>query len=148
MKFMEDPDIRWTQRLQNYRKALSQLEKAVLLSRERDLSYLEIQGLIKAFEFTHELAWNVIKDYMEYQGDTSIKGSRDAARSAFRIGLISDGEGWMDMIQSRNKTTHTYNESTAEEIADNIIGRYFDLFKAFETKMESIRSEEQSSFFK
>lgn len=144
---MESLDIRWIQRFQNYKKALLQLQKAVQISMERELTDLETQGLIQAFEFTHELAWNVMKDFSEYQGDTNIRGSRDATRAAFKIDLISDGEGWMDMIKSRNQTSHTYNEATADEIAEDILTRYFILFNAFEQKMESIRSGEQKSLF-
>nr|VFJ60551.1 MAG: nucleotidyltransferase substrate binding protein, HI0074 family [Candidatus Kentron sp. DK] len=73
-------DIRWRQRFDNYRRALARLRDAVSLRKKRPLSDLEQQGLIKAFEFTHELAWNVMKDYFEYQGNTSITGSRDAIR--------------------------------------------------------------------
>lgn len=87
------------------------------LGRQRPLSEIEQLGLIKAFEFTHELPWNVMKDYFEYQGNTSITGSRDATREAFRRNLIDDGEGWMEMLQSRNKTSHTYNQEVADEIA-------------------------------
>ncbi len=142
-----DQDIRWMQRFQNYKKALLQLQRAVLISMERELTDLETQGLIQAFEFTHELAWNVMKDFSEYQGDTNIRGSRDATRAAFKIDLISDGEGWMDMIKSRNQTSHTYNEAIADEIAEDILTRYFTLFNAFEQKMENIRSGEQKSLF-
>lgn len=92
---MENQDVRWVQRLQNYKKALIQLQDAVQISDNRELTNLESQGLIKAFEFTHELAWNVMKNYSEYQGDTTIKGSRDATRAAFKMTLISDGKvGW------------------------------------------------------
>ena len=93
---MADKDIRWEQRFSNYKRALSQLINAVNLSNERELSDLEDQGLIQAFEFTHELAWNVIRDYFEYQGNSSIIGSHDASREAFQKGLIVYGEGWMD----------------------------------------------------
>lgn len=102
-------DTRWEQRLENFSKALKQLENAVLLAEERELSDLEKQGLIQAFEFTHELAWNVMKDYFFFQDNISIIGSRDATREAFSIKLIQDGEGWLEMIKSRNKTSHTYN---------------------------------------
>lgn len=116
-------DIRWQQRLVNYEKALSQLISAVNLSKQRSLSELEKQGLIQAFEFTHELAWNVMKDYFLYQGNTSITGSRDAVRESFSKGLITDGEGWMEMIMSRNQTSHTYNLKVANEIAEKIISQ-------------------------
>jgi len=136
---MNRQDIRWEQRLNNYNKALLQLEDAVTLAKERTLSKLEEQGLIQAFEFTHELAWKVMKDYFEYQGNTSITGSRDATREAFQVGLISDGEGWMEMIKSRNNTSHTYNEKTAGEIAGHVIGTYIELFKSFQQVMENRR---------
>lgn len=138
-----DQDIRWHQRLSNYSKALKQLEKAVKLSQERELSDLEEQGLIQAFEYTHELAWNVMKDYFTYQGNADIRGSRDAIREAFNKELISNGEEWMETIKSRVSTVHTYNEETAEEIANKITSQYFQLFIDFKEKMESIRSGEQ-----
>jgi len=144
---MENLDIRWIQRLQNYRKALSSLRKAVVLSQQRTLTDLEIQGLIQAFEFTHEMAWNVMKDYAEYQGDSAVKGSRDVTRSAFKMELIMDGEGWMDMLKSRNLTSHTYNEDVAEEIAEDILEHYFNLFEAFEQKMEQLRTGQQGNIF-
>jgi nucleotidyltransferase substrate binding protein (TIGR01987 family) len=131
-------DIRWQQRFANYQRALNQLADAVALSRERTLSQLEQQGLIQAFEFTQELAWQVMNDYVEYQGDSSITGSRDAIRAAFRAGLVVDGEGWMDTIKSRNRSTHTYDENTANELAGLIADRYLTLFQAFRERMQSL----------
>ena len=133
-----DQDVRWKQRLKNFSKALSQLEAAVTLSHQRPLSNLEKQGLIQGFEFTHELAWNVMKDFFVYQGNTSITGSRDATREAFKQGLIEDGDVWMEMIASRNKSSHTYNESTANELAERIINQYLDRFKRFQARMQSL----------
>ncbi|CAM2785709.1 nucleotidyltransferase substrate binding protein, HI0074 family [Flavobacterium succinicans] len=131
---MED-DIRWKQRLANYQKALGQLQKFIA---KGDLNELEEQGLIQAFEFTHELAWNVMKDYFIYQGTTSITGSRDATREAFQKGLVQDGAEWMEMIKSRNQSSHTYNESTAKEIKDKVFVVYYDLFVAFNEKMKTL----------
>ncbi len=136
---MAESDIRWQQRLDNYRRALSQLQSAVALGRERALSELEQQGLIQAFEFTHELAWNVMKDYFYHQGASQITGSRDATRQAFAVGLVEDGEGWMEMIQSRNQSSHTYNRATALALVERIMQRYAELFAAFAAKMESLR---------
>jgi nucleotidyltransferase substrate binding protein (TIGR01987 family) len=135
---METKDIRWKQRLENYKKALSQLQNAVNLGKRRPLSELEEQGLIQAFEFTHELAWNVMRDYFYYQGDNSITGSRDAIREAFHVGIIEDGDSWMEMIKSRNKTSHTYNNEIASEIVSKILNVYFSLFVAFQNKMEAL----------
>lgn len=131
-------DIRWQQRFANYKRALQQLVDAVALSRDRKLSQLEQQGLIQAFEFTQELAWQVMKDYFEYQGNPSMTGSRDAIREAFRVGLIKDGEGWMDTIKSRNRSSHTYDENTANELAALITDRYLSLFLEFKQHMQAL----------
>ena len=139
---MGNSDIRWVQRLSNYGRALTQLEKAVALAQSRELSELEQQGLIQAFEFTHELAWNVMKDYALFQGNSNIRGSRDASREAFQMELIDDGEGWMEMIGSRNKTSHTYNLDTANEITQNILGKYYSLFVDFQQKMLNLKTQE------
>lgn len=133
-------NLRWVQRLSNYEKALGSLTSAINLSKERPLSDLENQGLIQAFEFTHELAWNVIKDYFDYQGTQNITGSSDATREAFSKGLLQDGEGWMAMIQSRNKTSHTYNKAVAEEIIEAIQNSYYDLFVALMHTFKKIKS--------
>ncbi len=135
---MTDPDIRWRQRLGNFQRALGQLNGAVELSRRRPLSDLEKQGLIQSFEFTHELAWNVLKDYFAWQGNTAITGSRDATREAFQKGLVADGEGWMEMIQSRNQTSHTCNQAVADEIVEKVTGRYHGLFQAFAMRMQAL----------
>ncbi|CAN5275572.1 nucleotidyltransferase substrate binding protein [soil metagenome] len=134
---MNEPlDIRWKQRFQNYRKALARLSSAVKLANERELSDLEEQGLIQAFEFTHELAWNTLKDFLEFQGVAqNILGSRDATRLAATGGLISDGDAWMEMISSRNKSSHTYNEETAKEIAGAIVGLYHQAFEQLKTRL-------------
>lgn len=132
---MNVQDIRWQQRFANFKKALRQLKSAVELSEQRALSNLEKQGVIQAFEFTHELAWNVLKDYLQDQGNQNIKGSKDATREAFKVELIADGEQWMAMIQSRNISTLTYDEDTAEQLVSAIIGHYFPLFVALQTEM-------------
>jgi len=126
-------DIRWKQRLNNFEKALSQLEKFVLKGQQ--LNELEKQGLIQAFEYNFELAWNVIKDYYEFQGQTGIQGSRDAFRLAFNRGLITDGENWMKMIESRKKSSHTYDEETAEEIVNETLNRYIFMFLELKNKL-------------
>lgn len=133
---MNEP-IRWVQRLNSFKDALSKLQAAKALAEERDLSELEQQGLIQAFEFTHELAWNVIKDFFIYQGNPDIAGSRDATREAFKMGLIDDGEIWMKMIVSRNQTSHTYNRKIADGIAQLIITEYTPLLTKFCEHMQS-----------
>ena len=128
-------DIRWLQRFANYTKALQSLADAVALAGERPLSKLEQQGLIQAFEFTHELAWNVLKDYLEQQGIFGLIGSRDASRSAFQNGLITDGEAWMDMIKARNLTSHTYNPEVADSVTRDILMRFYPAFAALQQRL-------------
>lgn len=121
-------DIRWKQRFDNFQHALRQLTFAVQLRQERPLSDLEQQGLIQGFEFTHELAWNVLKDYLEMEGIQGIVGSRSTVREAFKRGLISDGEAWMDMIEKRNLSSHTYNQAIAQIVVTAIVDRYYEAF--------------------
>jgi len=136
---VENKDIRWIQRYNNFTKALSKLLK--FINKGDELNELEKQGLIQAFEYNFELAWNLIKDYYEYQGVTEIQGSRDAFRMAFNRGLINDGSSWMKMIESRIKTSHTYNQDTADEIAEAIFDTYFELFKDLHHTMGRIMNE-------
>lgn len=132
-------DIRWQQRFSNYQRALVRLQEAVALQATRPLSNLEQQGLIQAFEFTHELAWNVMKDYFVYQGNaTPIAGSRDAVREAFAVQLVTDGQGWMDMIKSRNLSSHTYNTEVADAIVKDVVDKYAALFAAFARHMAAL----------
>ena len=137
----ENLDIRWKQRLANYVNALHKLEEAVLyieknnLEQNKTLILDEIikEGLIQRFEYTHELAWNVMKDYALYQGNTTIGGSRDATREAFKLQLFTEGHIWMDMIKSRNETSHTYNQELADEIYNKILNQYYPAFLDFKT---------------
>ena len=119
-----------------------QLTEAVNLLHERPLSNIERQGFVKAFEFTHELAWNVMKDYFLYQGNTRITGSRDATREAFQNQIISNGDGWMEMIKTRNKAVHTYDESMVDDIIGKVDKVYFALFVDFDKGMQKIFNEQ------
>lgn len=156
-----DQDIRWTQRFSNYVKALDKLRQSVeyinhnLINKDdapiedegNVLDEMIKEGLIQRFEYTHELAWNVMKDYAEYQGNSNVGGSRDATREAFQLNLITNGHIWMDMISSRNKTSHTYNEITANEIYAKILNDYYPAFLEFKKIMEEKRSGKQQNFF-
>ena len=136
---MNQKDVRWQQRLTNLNSALEQLSDAVSLATSRELSLLEQQGVIQAFEFTHELAWNVMKDYAHFQGNVVIAGSRDATREAFKMGFLEEGDVWMEMLKSRNQTSHTYNKLLASQIAEKIVKLYYPSIKAFTEKMEQLR---------
>ena len=159
---MSKKDIRWEQRFSNYNKALKKLTEAIEYI-EKDLSAKEIdrahddveeildeivkEGLIQRFEYTHELAWNVMKDFLLEVGDIKIYGSKDATKEAFKSELILDGDTWMEMIKSRNKTSHTYNKETANEIYTKIINEYHSAFLILQSTMEGKRTGEQQSLF-
>lgn len=133
---MTGHDVRWRQRSSNFRRALARLVEAVDLSGQRTLTDLERQGLIQAFEFTHELSWKTLKDFLASQGIEELYGSRDTTREAFAQGLISDGEAWMEMIRHRNLSTHTYDEATVQEIVTAVVSRYIDAFQGLETRLQ------------
>ncbi|MEX0606044.1 MAG: nucleotidyltransferase substrate binding protein [Marinobacter sp.] len=134
---MSKQDVRWIQRFNNFKKAFSQLDDAVTLGQSRELSRLEKQGVIQAFEYTYELGWNLLRDFLRWQGNSGVTGPRDAIREAFSAGLIEDGERWMQMLQDRNRTSHTYNEETAEEILTNIFQNYHGLLTNLQQRMNS-----------
>jgi len=130
-------DIRWMQRFDNFKRALKQLDKVMLLLEKRELTELEEQGVIQAFEYNHELAWKVLKDFYEYQGVQSMQGGRDAVKEAFNKGLIVNGEVWFDMIKKRNLTVHTYNEETTEQILAAIVDVYYPEFVQLKNKLQA-----------
>lgn len=130
-------DIRWKQRFSNYEKALSQLQEGIENNGADPINIIK-EGIIQRFEFTHELAWKVLKDYLLYEGIQNVTGSRSTIKEAFKIGLISDGQRWMDMIESRNNTVHTYNEKILEVEYDKIVNHYFPLFIGLKDKMKKL----------
>jgi nucleotidyltransferase substrate binding protein (TIGR01987 family) len=132
-------DVRWIQRFSNFNKALSQLTKFI---EKKELNELEEQGLIQSFEYTHELAWNTLKDFLENRGAKQVYGLKDTTREAFKQNLIENGEVWMDMIESRNQTSHTYNEKTADEIAVAIVGRYYQEFVKLRNSLKNLAAKD------
>lgn len=150
MENIKEKDIRWVQRFNNYRKALYRLTQAVRIVSEQinednEVDDLLKEGLIQRFEYTHELACKVMKDYAEYQGYTDVKGSRDAFRKAFEMGIITD-KRWMDSIEDRNITSHNYYDETAEEIYLAIVEVYHPLFLDFEKVMLPFSGVEPTLF--
>ena len=132
-------DIRWQQRFSNYNKALSQLEAFL---DPPELNEREQQGLIKAFEYTFELAWNTLRDLLRSQGNATLLGSRDTLRESYRLGLIEAGEMWMLMIQDRNLTSHSYNRATADAIGAQILKNYLPCFQALRITLEQRLQQE------
>ncbi len=143
----ETSDIRWRQRLDNFEKAHARLLTAArvfgtLGTAGKDMRELACEGLIQRFEYTHELAWNVMKDYEAYQGYFDIRGSRDAIRKALAIGLVDDPV-WMETIADRNLTSHSYDEEAAYEVLDTIVNKYIPLFSTFLERMKKIGAEQK-----
>lgn len=138
-------DIRWKQRFNNYLKAFETLADAVALANMRELSKLEQQGLIQIFEFTHELAWKVLKDYLEHKGIVGLIGSQDATREAFKNTLIEQGEDWMKMIEARNLTSHTYDSGTAQQIVDDIMDRFYPAFVSMKKKFTTLYDQPEEA---
>jgi len=138
---MTNPDVRWKQRFDNYKKAHGRLKKATAFFEEHrsgDDMYIAMEALIKCFELTFELAWQTMKDYITYKGHVKdIHGSRDSIKAALQFDLIDDGQLWTDMIDDRNRASHAYDEENAMYLANRIIEYYRELFVKFEKKMES-----------
>ena len=112
---------RWRQRLENLSKAYSLLSEA---AESQELSRLEQEGLIKRFEYTFELAWKTLKDYLEAKG-LSVTYPRDVLKQAFQSGLVRDGEAWLEMLESRNTLAHTYDEARFNEAVERVRERFF-----------------------
>ena len=127
------PDGRWQPRVANFCQALDPrgtvVQPPALNERER-------QGLIKAFEYCFELGWNTLRDLLLAEGNADLIGSRDTLRLAFRVGLITDGEGWLRMVQDRNLTSHTYNRVTADQVGAQVEQRYIPCFRELRRTLE------------
>ena len=124
---MDNLDVRWEQRFQNFTKSMHYLEDALQIP-EPDI--VQKAGIIQFFEMSFELAWNMVKDYLEEQGFVEIKSPRGAIKKAFEIGIIENGHDWMDLLLDRNLTAHTYDEQKATDMEQLIQNKYFPLLKA------------------
>lgn len=125
---------RWKYRFDNYERAFLLLREA--LDEERELSQLEQEGVIQRFEYTMELAWNVMKDYLERENLVLPQVTpRAVIRAAFASRLISDGETWMDALDDRNKMSHTYDFKKFKEVIDRIRRRYLTVMGELYAKL-------------
>lgn len=124
--------IRWKQRFSNYRHALERLQEGAALKQPSDL---EKEGIIQRFEFTFELAWKTLKDYMESQ-EIPVRFPREVIKEAFRYALLDDGECWMSMLEERNRLSHTYNEHTAHKAHQHIVADYLPQLNALKDLLE------------
>ncbi len=124
--------MRWKQRLQNFDKAMDHLEVALHLS-EPDLT--QKAGIVQFFEMSFELAWKTLKDYLEEQGFLEISSPRATLKKGFELGLLEDGARWMQALEDRNLTAHTYDESTANQVLELIRNHYHPLLAALRERL-------------
>lgn len=119
------------QKIEHYNSALSQLEQAVAIYQKSHQDALYRDGLIQRFEFTVELAWKSLKEYLEDQGSViAISSPRAILKEAYAAGIILDGEGWNRILTARNITSHVYDEKTAIDVADQISNEFLPLLQA------------------
>lgn len=144
---MENKDIRWIQRFNNYKKALAKLEIVAAAGNKVNLSELEQEGMIQRFEYTFELAWKTLQDLLEYKGYLDITGPNPVLEQALKDGYIEDEKEWRNMKKSRELTSHTYNSETAEEIAASIIDVFYGMLKKLEMRLEEERGGRQTKIF-
>ena len=133
----QSEDMRWKQRFSNFNKAFNQLEKFMS---HGQLNEMEEQGLIKAFEYTYELSWKTLQDLLKEKGYNDIVGPKPVIEQSFQDGYILDGQAWMRMHKSRDLTSHTYDEKTANDIITGIKEEYFFLLKNLQVRLEEERT--------
>jgi len=124
-------DTRWKQRFSNFKKASMQLTEFV---EKEELNKFEVQGLIQCFEYTFELAWKMMKDYLEQEGFI-VKSPRNAIQIAFQTQLITDGHAWIDALEKRNLMAHTYDEKKVMEAEQLIRRKYYKIIQELCFKM-------------
>lgn len=145
---MANEDIRWIQRFNNYRKALARLGEAVELAEERELSDLEQQGLIQGFEFTFDLAWKTLQDFLrENKRPNDNGGPNVIITQSLEDGFIKGEEQWKAMKKSRDLTSHSYDGKTADDIAENILNTYYNLFILLETRLQLEKINQEKNLF-
>jgi nucleotidyltransferase substrate binding protein (TIGR01987 family) len=128
---MTEEKPRWLYRFDNYSRALALLADAVAEMSKRSLSPLEMQGTVQCFEVTLELAWKVLKDYLENSGIVLESATpKNVIRAAFQANLVADGETWMDALEARNRMSHTYDAKGFEKIVADIARRFYPLLDA------------------
>lgn len=126
---------RFTQKKEDFLNAFERLKEAL----EQEPTEIVIDGILHRFEFTFELAWKLIKSYLEYMGITETTGSpRETIQNGFKQGIIEDGEEWINMMLARNSLSHIYDEKSSREIYNKIKTNYIKLFVKLKEKLENI----------
>lgn len=141
---MADNKKRWEQRLESFGKALARLDEVVALHGERRLTPLELDGMVQRFEYTQEMAWKLLKNYIEYQDGTAMAGARDTVRHAFSAHIIDNPAPWMDMIDSRNLTSHLYDGEVENDVVDKILNTFYPILRELYDRFAAMEREENA----
>ena len=122
--------------MDNYSRAFMLLREGIEQLDVRDMSQLEREGLIQRFEYTWELAWKTLNDFLGYQGVVlETVTPRSVIRAAFEAGIINRGDDWMAALDARNKMSHTYDFKVFETVIAAIRSRYLSLFNALHERL-------------
>ncbi|QLB14239.1 nucleotidyltransferase [Mannheimia granulomatis] len=130
-------DIRWKQRFDNYQRAVNYLKDEAEKYSDTEIDVIK-KGIIQSFEITHELAWKLMQDILKSEGESGVLDSKSASRLAFNRGLITQGDIWLEMVNSRNITVYTYDKAVLMEEFDKIIRNYLPQFIAFEQRVTEL----------
>lgn len=124
---------RWKQRKEDLKNAVTRLQEALY---EKNATDIVIDGVLHRFEFSFELAWKTMKDYLEYMGIVEKIGSpREIIKSAFKAELIENGEGWIEMMLARNTLSHLYSEEESRKIYNQIKEKYITMLEELVRKI-------------
>lgn len=124
---------RFKERKKEFTNALERLMEAL----KEEETEIVIDGVLHRFEFTFELAWKSMKDYLEYMGVINKVGSpREIIKSAFEYELIDKGGEWIKMMLACNTLSHLYDEATSREIYYDIKNEYINLLSDLNKKFE------------
>jgi nucleotidyltransferase substrate binding protein (TIGR01987 family) len=144
---MSTTPTRWEQRFSNYTRAVEKLKQAVEESGTKELSELEVEGMIQRFEYSYELAWKTLQDFLKFKGFSDIAGPNDVLKTAFEAGYIHDAEAWRRLKKSRELTSHTYDEATSSDIAEAIKSEYYLMFDQLYQTLNDERNATQEGHF-
>ena len=139
---MEEKAPKWHERLAIYKNAINRLTEVVALNKQRSLNQFERDSLIKRFEFSYEMAWKLMMSYEKENGVSEVLGSKDVIRQAFRLSLVNNGEAWLEMVDTRNRTSHLYDEEMATDVMDEIIYTYYPLLMELRDTMVQMMNKQ------
>lgn len=136
----DNQDIRWKQRFQNYEKAFGRLVRAIEVVKATPDDDLLQSGLVQTYEYTFELAWKTLKDYLESEGFL-LRSPRETIRQGFQSGFIANAEDWLQALADRNLIDHIYDDEVMARVLKDIFERYFFILQEFNTSFKAKADE-------